>query len=318
MKRREGRKLTSSNVARLADWLQKLGIRNEGLITNQHRETHPQILGEGEVDGAATITDAEKVESAVGDSYSESVDYLTSFTIFPNFPTEIRLKIWKLVTLVPRVVEIFCDGRAAPGFSKFPSRTAVPAILHGNQESRNEGLKVYTQLPSFGNWDLYGETYINYDLDILLFQTSGWAFDIFIMQTTRQAKIRSENIDTANVDTEDLPQYTDINNLTKKVALSTTQLFKIRSYRAPDANTILFPQLQEILVINSIIRKDTGREQSSLYKLHTPERVDAWTEHWRRQAVCDGLADEVAIKDFVVEGNFNSSTREAEHEEGKR
>ncbi|KAH6668027.1 hypothetical protein B0J14DRAFT_567369 [Halenospora varia] len=127
------------------------------------------------------------------------LSYLTTFTIFPDFPTEIRLKIWKFVARVPRVVDILCDGHAAPGCSMFPSKTAVPAILHCNQESRNKGLKVYTQLPSFGKKDLYRETYINYDLDVLLFQANNCAFDLFISETSRQAKVDAANPDITKV-----------------------------------------------------------------------------------------------------------------------
>ena len=71
--------------------------------------------------------------------------------------------IWDLACLEPRIVEIICDMHAFG--NKCPSKTRVPALLHVCREARQEGLRYYEILPSFGDLNSYRETYVNWELD---------------------------------------------------------------------------------------------------------------------------------------------------------
>jgi hypothetical protein len=78
----------------------------------------------------------------------------SSFTLFPELPTEIQLNIWRHALLVPRIVEI--------GFDKswlYRSET-VPPLLSCNRESRIEYLKAHsTYNDTFSQWirfDVFG------------------------------------------------------------------------------------------------------------------------------------------------------------------
>lgn len=66
---------------------------------------------------------------------------LTSFTVFPALPFELKAKIWKL-SIVPRI--IICDNNENPIMEC--SAAKPPAILHVCQQSREQGLKVYTKI----------------------------------------------------------------------------------------------------------------------------------------------------------------------------
>jgi hypothetical protein len=76
------------------------------------------------------------------------------FTLFPELPVELRLKIWSLALPVSRVITIVSDYSSAPEFfdPDHPDRTRykaracakpVPALLHCNSESRAVALKTY-------------------------------------------------------------------------------------------------------------------------------------------------------------------------------
>jgi hypothetical protein len=71
---------------------------------------------------------------------------LSTFTCFPRPAPEIRLKIWCLTVLEPRILELefLEDGRWR---SPTPCSAITPASLHACSESRQEALKTYQQLP---------------------------------------------------------------------------------------------------------------------------------------------------------------------------
>lgn len=107
---------------------------------------------------------------------------LTSFTLFPSLPPEVRKDIWAFACFVSRNVDIYgiklCEGitglrvckapeGAVPGAKDglfyphvFQSNSRIPAILHTSAESREEGLKWYNL--SFGT---------NHSFDRLVVQT---------------------------------------------------------------------------------------------------------------------------------------------------
>ena len=79
----------------------------------------------------------------------------SSFTLFPEFPPEIRLSIWRHALLVPRIVEVDFDKNWF-----YRSRT-LPPLLACNRESRMECLKAYpTCSDAVPEW-------IRFDWDIL-------------------------------------------------------------------------------------------------------------------------------------------------------
>jgi hypothetical protein len=82
---------------------------------------------------------------------------LSEFTVFPNLPLEIRLKIWKIASFEKRQVDVWSiaevdynpmmDSPSTPsthfGYHYYSS-TPPPAVLHVNQEARTECIKYYT------------------------------------------------------------------------------------------------------------------------------------------------------------------------------
>ncbi|KAH7327168.1 hypothetical protein BKA65DRAFT_480887 [Rhexocercosporidium sp. MPI-PUGE-AT-0058] len=64
---------------------------------------------------------------------------LTKFKLFPKLPLELRRRIWADAASVPRNVDLHCS---IDNFHFF-STSCIPAILHTNSESRNEGLRHY-------------------------------------------------------------------------------------------------------------------------------------------------------------------------------
>ncbi|KAH8770675.1 hypothetical protein F5882DRAFT_441943 [Hyaloscypha sp. PMI_1271] len=66
------------------------------------------------------------------------------FSLFPKFPAELRLKIWKLALPGPRIVEVYYDRAKHPwdeSFIRF--NTPPPSVLHANWESRRVALEKY-------------------------------------------------------------------------------------------------------------------------------------------------------------------------------
>jgi len=75
---------------------------------------------------------------------------LTEFHLFPELPSELRLKIWHIVLSSPRIVDINCEkgvvksNQQQTRFIKaFLSSTPIPPTLHVCRESRYEALSTY-------------------------------------------------------------------------------------------------------------------------------------------------------------------------------
>jgi hypothetical protein len=109
----------------------------------------------------------------------------TSFTLFPQLPFELRLKIWRHCAPPPRIVAIgYKKGSSAEKGQTFISYAGwrrpkpiplvvwtspdpVPTTLHICHESRQEAMKSYG--PSFGSVFHQGEIYFNFAKDTLRF-----------------------------------------------------------------------------------------------------------------------------------------------------
>ena len=92
------------------------------------------------------------------------------FTIFGQLSVELRLEIWKRAIPEPRTIRIktiSVDIQGTLFHKSVALRAATPALLHTNQESREEALKVYTL--SFED-NLIKPVYFDFKRDILAFQ----------------------------------------------------------------------------------------------------------------------------------------------------
>ncbi len=125
--------------------------RDHELVTEEETVDH------GEVPNAQAVA-------------SEDATTLVNFHRFSDFAPEIRLKIWKIVCLTPRMVDLWQVQKGTnmlyphcPTF-QYKSHCPIPAVLHICQESRHEGLKYYTL--GFGRaaerWTLHMGTYIEF------------------------------------------------------------------------------------------------------------------------------------------------------------
>lgn len=103
------------------------------------------------------------------------------FTLFPELPYELRLKILHYAMPGPRILGvghrikyITHYGRTIPATIEWITSDPVPALLHVCHEFRAEISKTYQ--PSFGIPFRQGKNYINFNNDILYFGGSGRGF----------------------------------------------------------------------------------------------------------------------------------------------
>jgi len=97
-----------------------------------------------------------------------------SFTLFPDLPSELRLKIWGYIAPGPRNVSIrykteynTIGGRARAVWTGWKSPDPVPIVLQISHESREEALKTYQR--AFGTVFNEPRIYFNYAIDTLCF-----------------------------------------------------------------------------------------------------------------------------------------------------
>lgn len=100
------------------------------------------------------------------------MDTNTSFHIFSQLPTELRLKIWFFaLNAIHRVVEIECDKGIGPRnwlyVKSFASTTPAPALMNVNRESRSEALAIYQ--PYFKTKLCPPGIYVAFDRDTIAF-----------------------------------------------------------------------------------------------------------------------------------------------------
>jgi hypothetical protein len=92
------------------------------------------------------------------------------FTIFGQLSVELRLEIWKRAipeTRTIRIKTISVDIQGTLFHKSVAFRAATPALLHTNQESREEALKFYTL--AFED-NLINPVYFDFKRDVLAFQ----------------------------------------------------------------------------------------------------------------------------------------------------
>lgn len=94
---------------------------------------------------------------------TEVIDLDPDFTLFPELPIELRLKIWEHA-FPARVVNLIYDQY----HDRFHSyNSSIPTLLHIHHETREMGLKIY-QL-CFGTESFEARIYFDFSRDILLF-----------------------------------------------------------------------------------------------------------------------------------------------------
>jgi len=127
----------------------------------------------------------------------------TTFTLFPNLPSELRLKIWKHIAPGPRIVELqyatepkrlveSIPGTLHPVSPDWISKYPPPIVLHICQESRMEVLKSY-QLALGPHENLI---YVEFSFDTLYF-TKGVESNSFLSYST--ANISDHMLDIWNL-----------------------------------------------------------------------------------------------------------------------
>jgi hypothetical protein len=103
-------------------------------------------------------------------------DTSPTFTLFPALPSELRLKIWSFIALVPRTVTIEYKtsydrddrGKVHATSKGWISPSTIPVSLHICHDSRSVALKNYRL--AFGSYFHEPEIYFNFSADTLSFQ----------------------------------------------------------------------------------------------------------------------------------------------------
>ncbi|TVY88940.1 hypothetical protein LAWI1_G004631 [Lachnellula willkommii] len=98
---------------------------------------------------------------------------LTEFHLFPNLPTELRLKIWGIILSTPRVLHMRRNERVEHSrriAESFASDEPPPAALHACHESRHEGLSIYKPVFKTNSSPKY--TYTAFEHDTIEFSVS--------------------------------------------------------------------------------------------------------------------------------------------------
>ena len=113
-----------------------------------------------------------------------------TFELFAELAVELRLKIWKLVS-VPRLVVVRFHEDRRKKTHKFAA--SLPVILHTCQESRHEGLKIYHRAFD-SKWALNG-VYFNFKSDVLVLSYSNpKGLEFFLSKLKPQNLSRIERI----------------------------------------------------------------------------------------------------------------------------
>lgn len=86
---------------------------------------------------------------------------LSTFSLFPEFAAELRLKIWRQVCSTARVVE----ARYNADEDRFISTSSPPVVLHVCREARHEALRIYKLY--FGTSSAASRIYFHSSLDTL-------------------------------------------------------------------------------------------------------------------------------------------------------
>ena len=93
------------------------------------------------------------------------------FLVFPELPSELRLKIWGYAISTPRTIEISCERgilATRKRYAKaFHCASPPPSVLHVCRESRFEALNVYQPLFTTKHSPKY--IYVSFDMDIIRF-----------------------------------------------------------------------------------------------------------------------------------------------------
>ncbi|KUJ22672.1 uncharacterized protein LY89DRAFT_307337 [Mollisia scopiformis] len=104
-----------------------------------------------------------------------------SFTLFPELPFELRLKIWQFSVPGPRILGVGHEiqyksfyGRLLPSTIEWRTSDPIPSLLHVCHESRKEALKLYQR--SLGVPLKQGKNYIDFGNDTIYFGGPGRGF----------------------------------------------------------------------------------------------------------------------------------------------
>jgi len=198
---------------------------------------------------------------------SPVVDDFPKFTYFPRLPPELRRKVWTIVSHHPRVLEVravaSCEGEEVRhSFQRFKIlHQTVPAVVHVNQESRNEALRYY-KLGSLNSRQY--KTYLNIESDILYLQFMPDEYDFVPCQwfdalgqlgwgkhQVRRIAIPSNMLNLLEGEDEDTSQLEEV--VADFAALGVTEILLVDQTYAPDRTQKNWrgSRLQESILLSS-------------------------------------------------------------------
>jgi hypothetical protein len=121
---------------------------------------------------------------------------LTSLTVFPQLPAELRLKIWELASPDSRIISLVfrCKSSAC---NKLLLSEPVPALLHVNLESRAIAMESYSPLFSSGmkksqQYLSFRPSFFNFDKDFLHIESDLFEFPVVAYYPRHQALLDSD------------------------------------------------------------------------------------------------------------------------------
>jgi hypothetical protein len=109
------------------------------------------------------------------------------FSLFPELPTELKLKIWEFALLAPRVIPVKDNCIGQPHMLRAMGRQS--GIAHANREAREVALKFYTVLSD----RFLHPIYFNSDYNIFCFITED-EVDKFLNRY-RTMNVESDNLE---------------------------------------------------------------------------------------------------------------------------
>lgn len=148
----------------------------ESQVTNSTLRNQAAALSGSSTTGLSALSGLASTQF----SQSTATIPLTSFSLFPNLPKELQLKIWGFAAYVPQVVRLrapldLCDCIGYVYLPKLKVESAPPAILHTCSEARAVASKSYMKW-FIGNVEAQSTpkntVFVNEQVDVVIVRTT--------------------------------------------------------------------------------------------------------------------------------------------------